>query len=119
MSKGGFFLNAGGFMASMDLMKSAIPTNAKTNMEVATAHLEGEIKDRSPVDTGHLRASYSSVVEQQGDTTIGHTGTNVPYAEAQEMWGTPHVRPSVDANRQKLVQIMAEQTLSGAISHLG
>lgn len=118
MGNGGFLLQASGFRSGIRAVGDAIPSDGKANMEIAASHLKGEIKDRSPVDTGHLRASYSHVVETQGKTVIGHVGTNTPYAEHQEMYGTPHIRPAVDANQDRLIKIMAEDTLTGAIGHL-
>ena len=111
-------LNAGGIVSAMGSLGDAIPSNGEQNMRVAAAELEGEIKDRAPVDTGHLRASYSHIVETRGETVIGHVGTNVPYAEAQEYMGTPHIRPAVDARGADLAKTMAADTLTDAIGHV-
>ena len=39
-------------------------------------------------------------------------------AEPQEQLYTPHVRPAVEAKQSELVQIMAADTLSDALSHV-
>ena len=118
MPESGMMLNAGGIVSAMGSLGDAIPSSGKQNMKIAAAELEGEIKDRAPVDTGHLRASYSHIVETRGGTVIGHVGTNVPYAEPQEYMGTPHVRPAVDARGSDLARTMAADTLSDALSHV-
>lgn len=114
----GMLLNAAGLASTMGSLADAIPASGESNMRIAASHLEGEIKVRAPVDLGHLKGSYSHVVESNGDTVIAHVGTNVPYAEPQEILYTPHVRPAVDANEQKLVNIMAADTLTDAINQV-
>lgn len=111
-------LRAGSFIASLGDMADVVGDEGEARMEVAANHLEGEIKVRSPVDTGHLRASYSSIIETSGDTVTGHVGTNTEYAAHQEFYGTPHIRPAIDANESKLIKLMAEDTLSNAVGHL-
>lgn len=118
MSKSGMMLNAGGLVSAFGSMGDAIPASGKQNMKIAASELEGEIKDRAPVDTGHLRASYTHNVEESGDKVIGRVGTNVEYASHQEYMGTPHVRPAVDARGADLARIMGSQTLNDAIGHV-
>lgn len=118
MSKSGMMLNAGGLVSSLGSMGDAIPASGKQNMKIAASELEGEIKDRAPVDTGHLRASYTHNVEESGGKVIGRVGSNVDYAADQEYMGTPHVRPAVDARGADLARIMASQTLTDAIGHV-
>ena len=118
MAKSGMILNAGGIVSSMSSLGSAIPSSGKQNMEIAVSELEGEIKTRAPVDTGHLRASYSHTVETRGEAVVGRVGTNVEYAAHQEYMGTPHVRPAVDARGADLARTMAADTLSDALSHV-
>ena len=114
----GMLLNAAGLASTMGSLADAIPASGESNMHVACADLEGAIKERAPVDLGHLKGSYSYVVETNGDTVTGHVGTNVPYSEPQEQLYTPHVRPAVEAKQSELVQIMAADTLSDALSHV-
>ena len=102
------------------LSKVGIGKASEQNMAAAAAHLEGEIKDRAPVDTGHLRGSYGHTVQGGDNGAVAHVGTNVEYAAHQEygtvhQGGTPHVRPALEANRDQLVQIMAADTLKEAL----
>jgi hypothetical protein len=81
-------------------------------MARATEHLHGQITSRAPVDTGHLRDSYQTSVEDSGDGAVGRVFTSVEYSIFQEygtryQGGTAHVRPALDANRQQLVEMMA------------
>ena len=118
MSKSGLFLELTSFANGLSAVSNAIPSTGATNMRVATLELEREIKQRAPVDTGHLRASYTSRVEQTTDGATGVVGTNVEYAAPQEFLHNPHVRPALDARRTDLVRIMGARTLSDAIGHL-
>lgn len=98
-----------------------ITGTAEKNVEQAAQHLQGEIRSRAPVRTGHLRSSYDYVVRSQGDSTVAFVGTNVNYSQYQEfgtsiMGAQPHVRPALDSNRQQLVEIMAGQTLRDAFN---
>ena len=93
---------------------------SEKNMAAAASHLEGEIRERAPVDTGHLRGSYGHIVQGGDKGAVAHVGTNVEYAAAQEygtvhQGGTPHVRPALDANRDQLVKMMAADTLKEAL----
>lgn len=118
MSKSGLFLNASGVASTFSSLGSAIPSSAKSNMQVAVLYLESEVKKRAPVDTGHLRGSYEGrVVESGGDRTVGEVGTNVEYGAYQEFLYTPHIRPAVDENEQKLVKMMGADTITEAVSH--
>lgn len=119
MAKSGLFMQLSGVRGMLSTLSGAIAPAAEKNMEAAVLELEGEIKSRAPVDTGHLRASYEGRVESSsGDTVVGIVGTNVEYAPDQEFYGTPHLRPAVDARTNDLLQIMGAQTLSEAVSHV-
>lgn len=101
------------------LSGASIGDSGQKGMEEAASHLESEIKSRAPVDTGNLRDSYAHTVESSGNTITAHVGTNVEYAIGQEygttyQGGTPHVRPALEANRSRLVEMMAEGTLTTA-----
>lgn len=96
-----------------------VGAKAEANVAAAAAHLEGEIKARAPVDTGHLRGSYGSVT--QG--TVAYVGTNVEYALHQEYGtqhqsGTAHVRPALEGSRGQLIEIMGAQTIKDAFGGL-
>lgn len=117
-SSAGLDMNLARLTRSLSALPSTVSSAAEENMQVATLHLEGEIRKRAPVDTGHLRASYESRVDREGGTIVGRVGTNVPYAPAQEYLGTPHIRPALDAEKDRLIQMMAAQTVTDAVSHV-
>lgn len=60
-------------------------TAQKQGMTKAVIHLEGEIKQRTPVKSGRLRASFTHRVS--GDGVEGRVGTDVLYAPYVE-YGT-------------------------------
>lgn len=98
---------------------SAIGPAAEQNVRLACLDLEREIKQRAPVDTGHLRASYTTQVTRSSDDVVhGLVGTNVEYAAYQEFLYTPHVRPAIDARRDTMLKIVGAQTMTEALGHL-
>lgn len=93
-------------------LQSLAPADV-AGMAKATAHLHDEITRRAPVDTGHLRDSYQTSVEDSGEGAVGRVFTTVEYSIFQEYGtryqsGTPHVRPALDGNRRQLVEMMGE-----------
>lgn len=111
-------MNLGILGSRLTGLGSSVADEAEKNMEIACLDLEGEIKSNAPVDTGNLRASYSTQVDREGDTIIGHVGTNVEYAETQEYYGTPHIRPSLDAKRDTILKTIGAKTVTDAIAHV-
>ena len=87
-------------------------TFARINREFlpsAGAIVEGDAKLRAPVDLGTLRASIQTTV---GNESVS-VGTNVEYAPYQEygtrkMRAQPFLRPALDNNRKKIVQLYRE-----------
>ena len=117
-SEAGLAMNLASLHGSLSSLSGAVPQIAEQNMEAAVLHLEGEIKKRAPVLPGHLRASYTGRVDREGGDIVGRVGTNVPYAPAQEYYGTSHIRPAMDTEKDRLVQMMGAQTVSDAVSHV-
>ena len=112
----GLFLQAGGLYSQFNTLSSAVSGDlAERQMQRACLELEAETKRRAPVDTGNLRASYTSIVERQRGTVVGHVGTNVEYAPHQEFLGTSHLRPAFDAKRSRIVEILLDETLESAL----
>ena len=76
--------------------------------------IEADAKKNSPVDTGTLRASISSVVEDlAGHTVKAVIGSNVEYAPYQElgtskMSAQPFLRPAIESNRRFIVERVEE-----------
>lgn len=85
-------------------VKEEIGRRKRIALTEAAIHLEGEIALRTPVDTGHLRASISHVapegrsqdgggrLEGSADDESAYVGTNVEYAAYVE-YGTKYQRP--------------------------
>lgn len=119
MGNGGFDIGNLGALQGR-LSSIGIGKASESNMAAAASHLEGEIKERAPVDTGHLSASYGHTVQGGDKGATAFVGTNVEYAAHQEygtvhQGGQAHVRPALEANRDQLVQIMAADTLKEAL----
>lgn len=87
-------------------------------MSKAASLLQADIQRRAPVDTGRLRDSYEVRIDRSdGGNVTGHVGSDVPYSLHQEYGtrhqsGTPHVRPALEANRSKLVELMFDDVFS-------
>lgn len=119
----------GGFhIAGLSALKSAFgnlnpANNAEKGVKEAGELLRGDIAARAPYDTGHLSRSYGVKMESRGNTAIAHVGTNVEYAIHQEygtvyQGGTPHVRPALDANRSKFLDMMGKQALHATFDQI-
>lgn len=68
----------------------------------AALNVEGGAKERSPVDTGRLRASIAHEIQEGGLSAL--VGTNVEYAPHQEfgtqrMAAQPFLFPALEAER--------------------
>ena len=61
-------------------------------MQAAVLDVEGEVVERTPVDTGRLRNAIVSEVRGQGPEIVGIVGVaNVPYAVPVERGSRPHL----------------------------
>ena len=101
-------------------MSNVVGEVSDGNMDTACRVLEQDVKDRAPVDTGHLMRSYDHTVRSRGGRTVGHVGTNVEYAIYQEfgtrhMSAQPHFRPAIDAQEDTILDIIGKETIRGAI----
>lgn len=56
--------------------------------------IEGDAKERAPVDTGRLRSSVGHEVTHEGAEVVGRVGTNVVYAPYVEFGTRPHWVPA-------------------------
>lgn len=64
--------------------------------------IEARAKDLCPVDTGRLRSSITSALEEEGDTIVAVIGTDVEYAPfiefgTQRMEAQPFLVPAAYA----------------------
>ena len=105
---------------------------------VASAKLmEDSAKAKCPVDTGELRESITTEIDESGKTIIGRVGPHTHYAAFVEfgtgiagagssgagegpynmswpgMPAQPYMRPSVDENREPVMQIFRGQISVG------
>lgn len=119
MANTSFDFNIGALTASLTTLQN-VGSVDEDQMAAACQHLERAIKQRAPVDTGNLKSSYRYVVTRDGGTVVGHVGTNVEYARHQELGaryqaGTPHVRPAVEAEKQRLGELLLADSLDDVI----
>lgn len=68
------------FIASVNNATVKITDNLNANMRKACLIVEGEAKRKCPVDTGVLKASMHSEVEQLGNVITGKVSNNCKYA---------------------------------------
>jgi HK97 gp10 family phage protein len=89
------------------LSKDEFLKSAKDGM---TIYVEGPAKRNTPIDTGRLRNSETTIIHK--DQVI--TGTNVEYAPPVEFGSgnrraKPFMRPAWDEGKSKVVEHMEEQ----------
>jgi hypothetical protein len=87
-------------------LAAALAPAAREIVQETILQIETVTKLRCPVDTGALRASYTS--EMTGETS-GQVATNIEYAPWVE-WGTtrmaaqPHVTPAAEGERRHFMR---------------
>lgn len=103
-----------------------IAPGVKASVEAACKTIEGRAKELVPVDTGALRDSITTEVNETGKTVVGTVSSDLPYAVFTEygtgrrgeaspgagagpynpnwpgMPATPWLRPAVDENREAI-----------------
>ncbi|KDE60619.1 hypothetical protein EL22_00055 [Halostagnicola sp. A56] len=78
-------------------------------MEEAEQNIQKEAQQRSPVDTGNLRASWTGLTEARGGTIMTEVGNTANYAEFVErgtskMSAQPMLRPAMDRELMALTR---------------
>ena len=63
-------------------------------MRFATLLVQRSAKQKSPVDTGRLRASITPEVRREGDKILGVVGSNLEYSPYIELGTKPHFVPA-------------------------
>ena len=120
-----------GFEDNTNKVKKEIEDSVAIGLTECAIQLEGEIAIRTPVDTGHLRASISYIAPRrrspdeegsgrlQGDTDskTAYVGTNVEYAPYVEygtkrMKAQPYMRTGLDAARPALKEIFRRRMMT-------
>lgn len=95
------------------LEKKASPEQLGRALGQGGLVLERFIKEKTPVLTGTLRASYfTHLIETAAGLVVVIVGSLIPYSIFVE-YGTrfqraqPHVRPSVDEARPQIIRVVA------------
>lgn len=75
--------------------------------------IEGLAKGYAPVDTGRLRDSIHSTVDESGKTVVGTVSTDVDYAVYQEfgtykMAAQPFMRPAIDEAKGSIKELFRD-----------
>lgn len=82
-------------------------------MEEAEQNIQKEAQQRSPVDTGNLRASWTGLTEARRGTIMTEVGNTTDYAEFVErgtskMAAQPMLRPALDREQMALIRDIEE-----------
>ena len=85
---------------------------ALETMEKAMIMIEADTKQLCPVDTGHLKRSYTHDVEDNEGEIVGAVGTNVEYAYWADQH-TPHLTQAVDSNMANIQRMFKEELGKG------
>jgi HK97 gp10 family phage protein len=91
-------------------LAARLPEAVRTIVQETIFAIETGAKIKCPVDTGALRASYTS--EMTGETS-GQVATNIEYSVYVE-WGTsrmaaqPHVTPAAEYERRHFMKKMSD-----------
>ena len=94
---------------TFESMLSESHRELEARMVEAGLTVEKGASQRSPVQTGNLRASWESETNSSGDTIVTEVGSNVHYAPHVE-YGTVHMnsqpmlRPSLDEESRDLIR---------------
>lgn len=78
-------------------------------MEEAEQNIQKEAQQRSPVDTGNLRASWTGLTEARRGTIMTEVGNTTDYAEyiekgTSKMAAQPMLRPAMDREQMQLIR---------------
>jgi HK97 gp10 family phage protein len=78
----------------------------------------GEVKRRTPVDTGYLRGSIAYTIIQTGGKYILRIYTNVEYAiyvheGTRRMQGRPFIRDGIEQNQRRIISLIKQAYARG------
>ena len=98
-----------GYKSFRKEVMTAITKAEKSALEEVGFFVEAEAKVRTPVVTGTLKRSITSVVDANDKSVV--IGTNVEYASSIEKGtskrkGRPYLTPAVEENESKLKSIL-------------
>lgn len=91
-------------------VESTITPAVRASVEASCHLIEGKAKDFAPVDTGALRDSITTQIDELPKTIRGVVAPHVHYAIYQEfgtykMKAQPFMRPAVDESRDAINEI--------------
>ena len=99
--------------ASLREFQRVLPRHLESAMDDIVTRIQADAARNAPVDTGRLRASVKTLVEQvAADVIKGTVGSNVGYAPEQEI-RTAFLRDAIESNRQWIVERI-EQAVEAA-----
>lgn len=86
----------------------------RASVAAACELIQSTAKEYAPVDTGRLRDSIQTTIEETGSTIVGTVGTDVEYAVFQEFGtihqpGTPFMRPAFDEAKPVIKEMFRSQ----------
>jgi len=84
----------------------------KKGVGKATKQVQGDAKELCPVDTGSLRNSIQSSVEEKSGSVIGKVGTNMEYAMYVE-FGTGQGGINADIEAKKEIDLFYREDWTG------
>ncbi len=118
-------------------VESYVTPGVKAAVEASTKLIETSAKALCPVDTGRLRDSITSTVEETGKTVVGTVSPNTDYAAFVEfgtgiagasspgagpgpysptwagMVAQPYMRPALDENREAIAELFRSEIALG------
>lgn len=106
-----------GFNNLINKLKRAIPEVAEDTVKTSVMKIEADARENCPVDTGRLRDSINSRIEQQGDDITGIVSTDVEYAGYVEygtskMSAQPYMTPAFNDNKDDIGEYFIEKLKS-------
>lgn len=95
-------------------VNGSVAPAVRASVQASCDLIEGLAKGFAPVDTGRLRDSIATTIEDSGKTVVGTVGTDVSYAVFQEFGtiyqpGTAFLRPAIDSARGSVKEIFRDQ----------
>lgn len=93
---------------------AVITPAVRASVEASCALIEQTAKIYCPVDTGRLRDSITTTIDDQGTTIKGSVSTDVSYAVYQEfgtykMAAQPFMRPAMDECKPVIADLFRSQ----------
>lgn len=103
-----------GFNNLIKKLEKALPEVAEDTVKASCMAIEADAKHIVHVDTGRLRDSISTRIENNGDEITGVVYTDVEYAKYNEfgssrMSAIPFMKPAFDKNKDNIENYFVEK----------